>query len=145
MTTLNTPQSVASANPRQIHAGAVTRKFTYSVSASLSVGDVLELVKVPHGAIIEDVCIVRTGAGQFTGTIGDGGDADRFRTSATLVDGTVIQGINNSEGVGYQYDISDDAAVQFDTVDLTVTTVTSATATSTITGWVRYHCDEADV
>lgn len=145
MATLKANAALAGSNARQVHAGTVTRKFVYSVTASLSAGDIIQLVKVPHGAIIDSIMLTRTGAGQFTGTVGDGGDDDRFFGSSTLVASTVFTNANMlATGVGYQYDISDNAAEQFDTIDLTVDTVTTATAAGVITGYVQYHCDESD-
>ncbi len=137
-----------SKQPRLVHAGTITVKNTYSLTASLSAGDVLQLVKIPHGAIIEDIVFVNTVPGDYHVTIGDGGDADRFFTSATMTaDAGVLymqDYLNAAEGVGYQYNLSDDAAVQYDTIDMTVGTVTTGTAAGAITLLVRYHCDEAD-
>jgi len=145
MAILKASAAKAGANARQVHAGAQSRKFVYSVTASLSAGDIIQLCKVPHGAIVDGITLVRTGSGQFTGTVGDGNDDDRYFGSSTLVANTVFSDAAMLyTGVGYQYDISDNAAEQFDTIDLTVDTVLTATAAGVITGIVRYHCDEAD-
>ena len=145
MATLTADKAKAGAQPRQVHAGSTSVKFVYSVTASLSSGDVIQLCKVPHGAILDSFILVRTGAGQFTAGMGDGGSASRYLVSATLVADTVITDASIvAAGVGYQYDISDDATEQFDTIDLTVQTVTTATAAGVITGVITYHCDEAD-
>ena len=144
MATLQSNKAKAGVQPRLVHTGSQSVKFVYSVTASLSAGDVIQTVKVPHGAIMEDVKLVRTGAGQFTCNIGDGGLPNRFRLSATLVANTIISGISVAGGLAYQYDLSDDAAPQYDTIDLLVTTVTTAIAGGVITGIIRYHCDEAD-
>jgi len=143
MATLKADKAKDGAQPRSVQAGTTSVKFTYSVTASLSAGDVIQAVKVPHGAIIDSLVFARSGAGQFTANVGDGGSANRFDTSATLVANTVITA-DNIGGIGYQYNVSDDAADQFDTIDFTVTTVTTATAAGVLSGIVQYHCDESD-
>lgn len=144
MATLKANKAQAGVQPRSVHAGTNSIKFVYSVTATLSAGDVIQACKVPHGAIIDSIRYVRTGAGQFTANVGDGGDADRFDVSATLVADTVILA-DAAAGIGYQYDISDDAVDQFDTIDFTVTTVTTGTAAGVLSGVVQYHMDESDV
>ncbi|NIV32933.1 MAG: hypothetical protein GWN58_26860, partial [Anaerolineae bacterium] len=60
-------------------------------------------------AIIEDIVFVNTVPGDYHVTIGDGGDADRFFTSATMTaDAGVLymqDYLNAAEGVGYQYNL----------------------------------------
>jgi len=145
MATLKADKAQDGVQPRFVHAGSTSVKFVYSVTASLSSGDVIQLCKVPHGAIVDGFILVRTGAGQFTAGMGDGGSASRYLVSATLVANTVITDASIvAAAVGYQYNLSDDAADQFDTIDLTVQTVTTATAAGVITGVINYHCDEGD-
>ena len=145
MATLKANKAAAGVQPRMVHAGTNSVKFVFTAAAALSAGDVIQLAKLPHGAIFDSMLLVRTGAGQFTCSIGDGGDVDRYAVSATLVVNTVIGEANLLyTGVGHQYNVSDDATEQFDTIDLTVTTVTTAVAGGVITGIVQYHADEAD-
>ena len=134
--------------PRLVHAGTNTVKNTYSLTASLSAGDVLQLVKIPHGAIIDNIVFVNTVPGDYHFTLGDGDDPNRFMVSATM---TADAGVlfmhdyaNGAEGYGYQYDLSDDASPQYDTIDMVASTVTTGTAAGAITLIVQYHCDEAD-
>jgi hypothetical protein len=147
MATLKGSKATDGAQPRLVEAGCVSVKSTYDLAnGALSAGDVLQMVKIPHGAIIDDVKVVMGGTNNDTkivAKIGDGNSATRFFGSASL---SLTQSaiISMSDGLGYQYNLSDDAADQFDTIDITVGTVTSATATGTVTMMVQYHCDEAD-
>ena len=148
MATLKASKAKAGAQPRLVHAGSVTVKSTYSLTAAFSAGDVVQMTKVPHGAIIEDVVLINTVPGDFHFTIGDGDDPNRYFLSATM---TADAGVlfmhdyaNLANGYGYQYNLSDDATDQFDTIDVAVTTVTTGTAAGAITLLCRYHCDEAD-
>lgn len=147
MATKLADKAKAGAQPRQVHAGGVTVKAKYVLSddaEALSAGDVIQMVKVPHGAVIDDMTVFMGSVGdhKVVVTIGDGGSATRFFGSASL-SLTIGAAITMSDGFGYQYDISDDAANQYDTIDITIGTVTSSTVTGTITMILQYHCDEA--
>jgi len=134
-----------------VHAGAVQSLAKFNLAETLSAGgvsagDVIQMVKIPHGAIIEDLKCIMTGTGNDTKTvirIGDGGSAARYFGSASA-SFTVGHTVVLSDNWGYQYNLSDDAADQYDTIDITIGTIVSATATGTITMIFSYHCDEAD-
>jgi len=151
MTTYAADKAKTGAQPRLVHAGGiqVLAKFNLAETLSatgVSAGDVIQMAKIPHGSIIDDLKVIMTGTGNDTKavvTIGDGGSATRFFGSASL-SLTVGHTIVLSDNWGYQYNLSDDAADQYDTIDITVGTITSATATGTITMLISYHCDEAD-
>lgn len=149
MATKYADKAKTGAQARQVHAGAITVKAKYVFSddaEDLSAGDVIQMVKVPHGAIIDDMTVFMGTVGDHKAvvTIGDGGSATRFFGSASL-SLTVGTAITMSDGFGYQYNLSDDAVPQWDTIDITIGTVTSSTATGTIVMILSYHCDEADV
>jgi hypothetical protein len=102
------------------------------------------MVKVPRDAIIDEVVLsapvgVGSQAAAVTLQVGDGGDPNRYISgsySATSIH-------RAATGLGYQYTISDDAAVQFDTIDLTVDAGT-LTAGHTVQLIVTYHLDNAE-
>jgi hypothetical protein len=146
MATLKGTKATAGAQARKVETGTISVLSKYNLAAgALSAGDVLQMAKVPHGAIIDDLKVIMTGSGNDTKVvvrIGDGGSAARYFGSASLsltVGATIVL----SDNWGYQYDISDTDA-QFDTIDITIGTVTSATATGTVTMLLNYHCDESD-
>ena len=151
MTTYAADKAKAGAQARFVHAGSidVLSKFNLvdTLSAGgVSAGDVIQMVKIPHGAIIDDLKVIMTGTGNDTKTvisIGDGGSSTRFQGSAST-SFTVGHTLVLTDNWGYQYNVSDDAAEQYDTIDIAIGTIVSATATGTITMLCTYHCDEAD-
>lgn len=109
--------------PRAIHAGVNSVSAQHTVSGSLSAGDVIQLVKIPQGATILDL-VLRTDISptQVTLSVGDGGDTDRYILTATHTS-TIYR---SNVGVPYTYDFSDDAAIQWDTIDVRVSTASGS-------------------
>ena len=127
-----------------IHAGLNVRVGVHSLNGtSLSAGDVLQMVPVPHGATVVDT-ILQTKCDKVAFTVGDGDDADRYIVTTTMSDSAAAQ--HAQTGVGHQYDISDDVAddLRYDTVDVTVGTVTSATSGGSVILTVLYHMEDGD-
>ena len=111
---------------------------TYNVNGTnLSTGDVVQMLKVPSGANIINVEFytdVLTG-GNYTVTIGDGLDPDRYFTSLSTGSTSSINRLTLVTGtVGYSYSAED-------TVDITFSTVTTATATGSFKLRVTYTMD----
>lgn len=65
----------------------ITVVGTYTVTANLAASDVIQMVKVPANAIIQDVIASTSAsiAGTSTCQFGDGADTDRFISSGVLV------------------------------------------------------------
>ena len=148
MATKTADKAKAGAQPRFVHAGTVSVKGKYVFSddaEALSAGDVIQMVKVPHGAIIDNIVFRMGTVGDHKVVVrcGDGGSASRYYGSASL-SMTLDHTITMTDGHGYQYNLSDDATDQYDTIDLTIGTVTSSSVTGTITMVATYHCDEGD-
>jgi hypothetical protein len=126
--------AAGAATPRAVHAGvnAVTRN--YSVSDTLSNGDVLNLCKVPAGALVLDVICRYTNVtgNQITFTIGDDGSSARY-IGAQSATGTYRATV----GIPYSQSIDQ-------TIRLTVASVTSTTAGGTVSVTVLYQMDELD-
>jgi hypothetical protein len=141
MATLKSNKAQAGEQPRQVHAGTNSIAFTYSVTANLSVGDVIQLAKIPDGAIVDYIKVWHT-TGNIAFDIGDGGDTDRYIDSASIVTNSSVVA-DALAGRNYQIDVTDGAADQFDTIDMTILVVTTATAAGAISGVIQYHCDEA--
>jgi hypothetical protein len=123
--------------------GVITRVVDYSLGATgnpnLSTGDVIQMLRVPNGAIVTDVWFVtdQLSGGNYTVTVGDGNDADRY--FASLSTGST-SGINKmtlvGTGLGYSYSAED-------TIDITASTVTTATASGVLRLVVSYIIDNA--
>lgn len=146
MATLKSNRVTDGTPARQVHAGAQSLDFYYSVTANLSVGDVIQLAKLPDGAHVTDLKVWHT-TGNIAFDIGVGGDTDLFIDSASVVTGAgCVFGVHaqtNVAGYNTQIAVSDGAADQWDTVDLTILVVTTATAAGAIYGSISYNCDEA--
>ena len=117
--------------------GVITRVVSYPLAAALSAGDVIQMVRVPKGACITDVGFWTDlfGGGNATITgVGDGGSANRFIASAST--SASIAAILNiiPSGVGYSYSVED-------TIDITIGTVTSASAVGQLSLRVSYTLD----
>ena len=112
--------------------GAVTRTVQRSVAVALSAGDVYQMLKVPAGAVVSDVTFVVDlfGGGNATVTIGDGNDADRYFASLSTGASGVTR-MSLPAGFGYSYSAED-------TIDITFSTVTSATAVGVVRLAVTY-------
>ena len=120
--------------------GTVAVRGLYNANGlTVSAGDVIQMVKIPHGARIVDLYVagsVPIDAGTIT--VGDGGSANRFITTTSISTGPVFIRMNNGAGAGFQYSFSDDAVNQFDTIDITIATAASVTVTCSLQLVVKY-------
>ena len=121
MATLTGSMATSTSVPRALNVGINTVYAEYTLGAAFSAGDVVQMVKVPNGARIRNVRIANLSVASGTFSVGDGGDTARYiaSTSATL---STVFSLNQAGGVGYKYSLSDDAAVQYDTIDYVVGT-----------------------
>lgn len=122
------------APPKYNEKGVQARTAKYSFVAAQSVGDVIQMFAVPKGAVIHDlnVCASMSAGGSITVTGGDGGNTNRYGSMS-------VQGIlvaRCTQGIGYSYSAED-------TIDLKVTTATSATAAGAVRLTVFYSFDQA--
>lgn len=127
--------SAAQANVPAIYRenGVVTRTVLFAPSASASAGDVIQMVKVPQGAIVNFVQLaVSFSAGVVTANIGDGNDTSAYAAAAVL-SGAGVNVINptNFRGFGRSYSAED-------TIDLVVTAVSTPPANAAYKLTVNY-------
>ncbi len=105
---------------------------TYNLSANLSAGDVIRMVHVPDGAKLLGGNVSVNIPGSLVGiTVGDGNDADRFLLSAS---GSTTLFNFNALTMDYEYTAAD-------TIDVTIDSVTSATAVGSISiaAWYEWN------
>ena len=91
----------------------------YTTTASLTVGDVIQMVPVPHGARVLDVWAKVPGigtAGEFN--VGHTADPDRFLKSDTMVAARPV--VRATLGLPLDISISDDidGPLRYDTIDI---------------------------
>lgn len=91
---------------------------SYTLAASSSVGDVIQLVKVPAGARICGGRLTTNGIGLTGFSVGDGGDSTRYITSAT---GSSVTTWFSGVSQDYSFSVAD-------TIDVTIDSVKTGTA-----------------
>lgn len=106
----------------------LTRYASYSLTAALAAADVVEMIRVPAGAIIYSVLLKVTdldtnGTPTITLTVGDGADTDRLVTSSTIGQAGGSTTTLASTGLLYTYTAED-------TIDITVGTGPATGATT---------------
>lgn len=90
MATITSNRASAGTQPKAIRVGVVTDVAVYSLAASISTGDVLQMLKVPAGARVYDVAVHHVGTGGVGSCIvGDGGDTDRYIDGASTASATI--------------------------------------------------------
>ena len=120
--------------PKYIENGMVVRSATYSFTANQSAGDIVQMVPIPKGAQIAALALQIDGkaaGADIVCQVGDGGSATRFLTS---VSGSAVAQMVG--GLGYSYSAED-------TIDVKVSSVTSATAGGSIRLTVSYTMDQS--
>lgn len=98
---------------------SVTGELT--VSTNLAANDILEMVKIPAGATVQEliVSVSASVASTATAVVGDGADTDRFITSGALGQGAAsLVRLNAATGHGYLYTAED-------TIDIVYTAITT--------------------
>lgn len=130
MATTYSSTAVASTVPARSpsSAGLTAVKATYALTGALVVNDVIQMVKVPLGAVIYGVVLSvpdldSAGSPAVILAVGDGSDDDRFITGSTVGQAGGVAMLNAASGHGYTYTADD-------TVDVKVTTAPGTSATT---------------
>ena len=113
-------------------AGDTTRVIKYTLAVAGSTGDVIQMVKVPNGAIIARVAAsIFSHDGVLTVNIGDGNDTSRYGASIVLSGTAITVTSLPARGLGYSYSAED-------TVDIQIAGVSAASANGILTLAVTY-------
>lgn len=103
--------------------GTTSRIVRYTHPVALSVGDVIQMVRVPNGAV---VAIVQFGcsasAGAITVNVGDGNDTSAYAASVVLSGSAVSLASMTYRGMGRSYSAED-------TIDMVVTVLSAVPGT----------------
>jgi hypothetical protein len=121
---------------RQARAGidATSQTESLTIGTNLLANDILEMIKVPAGATIQEIVLSTTASLGATSTveIGDGGDTDRFFAAANFGNGAAsLVRLSNPIGHGYKY-TSDD------TIDVRIATNGTPATGAVVTMTVAY-------
>lgn len=112
--------------------GTISRVVRYTIAASASVGDVVQMVKVPNGAIVAAVQFGIDGhSGVLTVNVGDGNDASAFAASVVLSGSAVALTSIPTRGIGRSYSAED-------TIDITIAAVSAPVAAGSLVLRVDY-------
>ena len=102
----------------------------YEITAALALNDVVQMVKVPAGAIVSNVVLATDdldtdGTPAIVLDVGDGGDTDRYIDGSTVGQAGGITDSSNLaiDGIGYTYSVED-------TIDVLVQVAPATGATS---------------
>ena len=140
MATITAAKAQSTYPARFLHEGVVHEISTITADASLSVGDVVQMMKVPQGAVVFDYQIKQvtshgaTGTGSMALAVGDGLTDDRYG-SADMGSVQAVFALTTSPN--YQYSAAD-------TIDISVTEVSDLeTAAAILQLSVLYSCDKA--
>lgn len=142
MATFTSNKAVAAAARRYLETGVVVEYSQYTGSATLSAGDVIQMVKVPIGARVLDYVLSTNdlgASGTATLSLGDGLDPDRYFGSGQVADGAgyrVVRGLRKHAGHGYEYTAND-------TVDVSVVSLggNAQTSAPVFKLSLAYYCD----
>lgn len=113
----------------------ISRTVRYSKSASDSAGDVIQMVRVPIGAIVNHVAIaVSFSAGVSTVNVGDGNDVSAYAASVVL-SGSVISAVMPMRALGRSYSAED-------TIDIQIAAISTPPANALYVLTVNYTCTD---
>lgn len=101
MATYTSDKAGSTIPARMVHAGVVAEVASYNSTATLSVGDVIQMVKVQQGARLVGYQLSQLDEGVLV-TLGDDIDVDRYSLSAS-VGGTAVLDQLRPAGVDYEY------------------------------------------
>jgi hypothetical protein len=123
MATFQSDKTVSTVQARNgIDITSVTGTFT--VAANLAANDIVEMVKIPARAIVQEIIVSASAsvAATSTGEVGDGADTDRYVTTGAIGSGAASLGrLNAATGHGFTYTSDDTIDIKF-TVQTTPTT-----------------------
>lgn len=119
MATLTSSKVGTGTPAKSLSVGLIAVSAIYSVNASLSAGDVIQMVNVPKGAQVVYCALGGIGANQEAiVAVGDGGDNDRYIAHGTMSANTGPARIMNYDAALTPYTYSLD-----DTIDIAISTV----------------------
>lgn len=144
MATLVATTAASGVQPRGIHAGVNAVRAVYSLTATLSAGDIIQMCKLPDGARVIGVSLLSNinpgDACLFN--VGTRDDHDQFIASATL-SANLSFAINRVTGHGVILDVSDDATNRYSMIEIKVSDATgTGTKSGSISLIVQYHLDQ---
>ena len=137
MATITASAAQSTVPAKYLFKGEVGRVVSYTCNPALSAGDVIQMIRVPNGCTIINMRFWTDlfGGGNATITgVGDGVSANRYISSTSTSNSLAAVVTCNPIGIGYSYSVED-------TIDITIGTVTSASAVGVLYLAVTYTND----
>ena len=121
--------------------GAIIRVVDFTMNPALSAGDVIQMMRVPNGAVVTNVQLAMidvptTHTGVITANVGDGNDTSAYAASVVLSGTLVALASIPSRGIGRSYSAED-------TIDIQVAAISAAGASGGLRLVVHYTMDNA--
>ena len=107
----------------------------FTVNTALVANDIVQLVKIPAGAVVTELTVSCSGSlgSTLTAEFGDGNDTDRYIVSATFGQGAAsFVRLGAHTGLGASQTVED-------TIDMKVNTAASGTTGATIRCAAQYY------
>ncbi len=144
MATMIASAALSTVQPRAVHAGVNSVYSVYSLTATLSAGDIIQMCKLPDGARVINASLLSNVnpfamVGVFN--LGTRADVDQFIMSAT-VSANIRFSANNADGHGAVLDVSDDASPNYTMVELSVAAGVTGTQSGSISTIIQYVLDQ---
>lgn len=112
--------------------GTITRVIHYTMTAAGSAGDVIQMLKVPQGAIVSRVAVANSAsAGVLTVNIGDGNDVSAYGASVVLSGSAISTTVMPYRGLGRSYSAED-------TIDIQIAAISAPAGETKLTLAVDY-------
>lgn len=139
MATLTATAAASNVPAKYSVNGDITRVVDYYPTAALSAGDVVQMVKLPAGAVVTrtQLCMVDSPtvhSGVVTVNVGDGNDTSAYAAGVVLSGSVVALTSVPARGLGRSYSVED-------TVDIVVTAVSAAGASGGLRLVISYTND----
>lgn len=132
MTTYTHPRALPGASVKAVHAGVNSETAEYSFSNTMSGGDIINMFKMPPGAVVVDVTTRYTAVSGMVAQFGVGDQSVTERYQASISATGVTRA---SAGVPFSYSASD-------TIRVYITGVGSLCTGGTIRVTVFYKMDD---
>lgn len=128
-----TASAAQSSSPAFYNVNGMTpRVIRYTHPVALSVGDVIQMVKVPNGAVITNVSFgCSASAGAITVNCGDGNDTSAYGASSVLSGAALVTSTMTYRGLGRSYSAED-------TIDFVITVLSAVPGTVDLVLHVNY-------
>lgn len=139
MATLTATAAQASTPAINNVTGTLCRVVRYAAAAALSAGDIIQMVKLPLGAVVTEVAFgASMSAGAVTVIVGDGNNKSAYAAASVLSGSGVFVTSMPYVGFGRSYSAED-------TVDIEVTAVSAAPGTADIFLKIEYTMQNGGV